>query len=113
MFDISTRQTKSADNFHQTKGEISELQIWSVGKGAFSQGKSFAILVICTVATHCNSAKHMRHPGQDSVDSTFSMKMLVNCAHIWSVDLVQFQDDAAGAILFKVPSFGILVGDGR
>ncbi len=40
------------------------------------------------------------------------MKMLVDCAHIWSVDLVQFKDDAAGAILFKVPSFGILVGDG-
>ncbi len=55
---------------------------------------------------------HLRHRGQDSVDSTFSMKMLVNCAYIWLVDLVQFQDDAAGAILFKVPSFGILVGEG-
>ncbi len=53
-----------------------------------------------------------RHHGQDSVDRTFSMKMLVNCVHIWSVDVVQFQDDAAGAILFKVPDFGILIGDG-
>ncbi len=43
----------------------------------------------------------------------FCMNMLVNCAHIWSVDLVQFQDDVAGAILFKVPSFEILVGDGQ
>ncbi len=41
------------------------------------------------------------------------MKMLVNCADIWLVDMVQFQDDAALAILFKVPSFEILVGHNR
>ncbi len=28
-------------------------------------------------------AKHIRHHGQYSVDSTFAVKMLVNCVHIW------------------------------
>ncbi len=65
-----------------------------------------SFLVIC--AGYWSSAKHIRYRGQDSVDTTFSIKMLVNCAHIWPVDLVQFQDDVAGAILFKVPSFGIV-----
>ncbi len=67
--------------------------------------------MICT--GYWSSTKHITHRGQDSVDNSFSMKMLVNCAHIWSVNLVQFQNDAAGAILFKVPSFGILIGDGQ
>ncbi len=55
--------------------------------------------VIC--AGYRSSAKHNRHPGQDSVDSTFSMKMLVNCAHIWSVDLVHVEEHVGGRSLFK------------
>ncbi len=46
-------------------------------------------------------AKHVRHHGQDSVDSTFFMKTMVNSVHIWSVDLVHVEDDVQGSSLFK------------
>ncbi len=62
--------------------------------------------MICAVGvamgTRCNAgAKHVRHGGQDSVDSTFFMKMMVNSVHIWSVDLVHVEEDAREGSLFK------------
>ncbi len=33
------------------------------------------LLVICTISTGCNNAKQIRHPGQESVDNSFSMNM--------------------------------------
>ncbi len=39
--------------------------------------------MICAWFLKGGSTKHIRHRGQDSVDSTFSMKTLVNCAHIF------------------------------
>ncbi len=65
-------------------------------------------LVICAVATRCNGTKHIRHGGQDSVDSTFSMKIGLNFIHIWSKDFGLVWHCAAGRILFKVHNFGML-----
>ncbi len=65
---------------------------------------------------HCNPlqrAKHIRHCGQDSVDSTFSMKTMVNSVHIWSVDLVQVKGDSKGSSLFKSQYKRMLCLSGR
>ncbi len=43
-------------------------------------------LMIC--AGYQSSAKHNRHPSPKVVYSSFSMKIVLNCVHIWSVDLL-------------------------
>ncbi len=49
-------------------------------------------------------AKHSRHHGQDSVDKSFSNKMVFNSVNSWCVDFFWFKHDSAGRILFKVDS---------
>ncbi len=50
------------------------------------------------------TAKHIRHRGQDSVDKSFSNKIVFNSVNSWCADFFWFKHDAAERILFKVES---------
>ncbi len=51
-----------------------------------------SFLVICATAGHRSSANTIGSLFQKYVYSSFSMKMVLNCVHIWSVDLFLIKD---------------------
>ncbi len=51
-------------------------------------------LVICATAGYRSSANTIGSLFQKCVYSSFSMKMVLNCVHIWFVDLFLVEDKA-------------------
>ena len=61
-------------------------------------------LVICAWFPKGTLSKRTRHHEQDSVDKSFSNKMVFNSVNSWCPDFFWFKHDVAGMILFKVDS---------
>ncbi len=62
-----------------------------------------SFLVICASRVPVER-EHNRHPLPKVVYSSFSMKMALNCVHIWSVDLFLVKDKVPGRKLIKIAS---------
>ena len=59
------------------------------------------VVLFSDLRRYRSSAKHYRHPLPKVVSSSFSMKMVLNCVHIWSVDLFLVKDNAPVRNLVK------------
>ncbi len=66
----------------------------------FEATKQF--LVICAATGRARSTVGILF--QKYIYSTFSMKMVLNCIHIWSIDLFLVKDKVLGRKLIKIAS---------
>ncbi len=73
---------------------------------------STLFLVICAVATRCNGTKHTRHHGQDSVDKSFSKKIVFNSVNSWCTDYFWFKHDVAGRICTTLECWFVMGNNG-